>query len=246
MTTNTILILDDVREVSRLVRSWLLDLGTWKGMHIDCIYTEAEFKERLDACDPDNTLLMVNIAFKADAESYRFDLHGIRRIIRQGIRLTWLRTEPVLAYGTIPESDLICSQHGPLFKSNDSHRYLDLTTLAKRNPASCISGMRPIATGDELKTIINKYCLSDLKQVLLEINHFLSKEYKLQTAAGCQEFADQLVYLRRVVPCELLDIRKIDDAAALLSNEAALDKRQLQMQLRSLRELLLTAAQPIN
>lgn len=211
-----ILILDDIPSLAELIQTWLRQDYNRNEITIGSFVDIAKFKERLEICNPIDTLLMINTSFKTDSTSYRFELYGIKGIIKLGLRITWFKLHPVIACGTIPEEELLNSPIGRIFASNQYHKYLNLIKLREIKFKSLINIVSPIPDDEMLKSVINEYCESELRVFISSIEHDLRRTDKLYSKEGRKEFLDCLAHLQKVIYDDCVNKSKVEETIGLL------------------------------
>jgi hypothetical protein len=221
-----ILILEDEKAILELLNKKLSQL---KNINIKIFSTEGDFKKQIDKLHSDqNTIFFVNICFKWDPSAKRSEFAGIKRIIKRGLRIQWLRREPVIAYGVLSEDELLNSKLGEIFKNfKEYHLYFDLKRLNEIDLSSLIGEVKPIPNNEILKNIINSACLDELTEFLVSIKHDIGKTYKLDNKKEREEyFIKNLRQLGTVLSDEKIDKSLLNETIELLQK---FDKKNCQL-----------------
>lgn len=214
-----ILILDDMLSLAELIKTWLRQEYNGDEITIDCVVDVKKFIERLDKCNPMDTLCMINTCFKQDSTSYRFELYGIKEIIKLGLRIAWFKLHPVIAYSTIHEEELLIPPMGRIFASNQYHKYLNLVKLKEIKFKSLINTVSPIPDDKTLRSVINEYCESELGVFIRGIVHdILDKGYKLDSKEGRKEYVDCLTHLQKIIYDNCINELKVEETIGLIKD----------------------------
>lgn len=241
MRVQNILILDDISSLSDIL-SKKLKTEYANGLTIKRFTGEKEFKVQLDGSNQGDTLLMVNATFKSHAEAYRYRLEGLRRIVKLGLRITWLRLHPVIVYGTIPEEEMLGATHGGIFalkRSHKYHKYLSLTRIKYMGLKPLIDTVLPIPNEKELREVINESCISKLREFVGGLDHdTLSKTYKLDSESGRKEFSDSLIHLQKILYEDCIDKSLLSDTIKLLENFVPVALPTIKKNVKSVRNRL--------
>jgi hypothetical protein len=221
-----VLILEDEKAILELLNKKLPQL---KNIDIKISLTEKDFKKQIDKLHSDqNIIFFVNICFKWDPSAKRSEFAGIKRIIKRGLRIQWLRREPVIAYGVLSEEELLNSKLGEIFKNfKDYHLYFDLKRLNELDLSSLIEEVKPIPNDETLKIIINSACLDELTEFLVGIKHDIGKTYKLDNEKERKEvFINNLRQLKTILSDEKIDKSLLNETIELLQK---FDKKSCQL-----------------
>jgi hypothetical protein len=201
---NNILILDDLKPVAELVKTLVQKEYTNNGIDIK-YYSDIEpFKARLEVLGPQETLLMVNACFKTQGEANRYKFKGVKKIIKSDLRIRWFRLHPVIAYGVIPEQELLSSALGHIFTSNSSHKYLNIANIVETQIRPLIEEIFPVPNEEKLREIIHEDCKEELKKFIEFVAHDL-KPRKLDYEEGRKKLLKCLEHLTRVLKRESME-----------------------------------------
>jgi len=204
------------------------------------VRNETELKRELNTSDFENRTIFINICFKYHPDVKRTEFAGIKRIIKEALRIGWMRREPVIAYGTLPEDVILNSPMGQIFKSNRHHLYFDLTKINEIDLGALINAISPIPDENKLREIIVKHCVPELKDFLRRTNHYLEKMYKLDRnfKSERKQFLWRLRHVKKIFPD--LEAEGTTNTVKLLeeANESKKDKikRDLRLILKKIKE----------
>ena len=238
MKLDPIVIIEDIHPIIKLLKKQMNDKLSNLVTHF---FNEEIFKEQLCTSSvKENRIIFVNICFKWHPDVKRTEFAGIKRIIKEGLRINWLRREPVIAYGTLPEDVILNSSMGQIFKSNRHHLYFDLTKINEIDLYALINAVSPIPDENKLREIIVKYCAPELKDFLRRTNHYLEKMYKLDRnfKSERKQFLWRLRHVKKIFPD--LEAEGTTNTVKLLeeANESKKDKikRDLRLILKKIKE----------
>jgi len=136
MNDSAILLVENLNSIADLFQCWLSQNYKLKKPVTEAVFDdETELKKRLDVSVPNETTIFTNVCFKWHPDTKRTEFAGIKRIIKEALRINWLRREPVIAYGTLPEDIILNSPMGQIFKSNlrRTNHYLEKMYKLDRN-----------------------------------------------------------------------------------------------------------------
>lgn len=205
MVIEKVLILDDITSLAELITDQISKAFSEK-VSVDLCSTEQDFVKKLELYPAENTLVMVNAAFKPqEAETYRYKLNGIVRIVKLCLRITWQKLHPVIVYGILPEEELRKSAIGSIFTKNQNHRYLNLTQINETRIKSSFELSRPVASISELRLLITELCKDELYIYLKGAAHLLLKTNKLEEEIWREKFIDRLERLDKIIPDEYIN-----------------------------------------
>jgi len=241
MNDSAILLVENLNSIADLFQCWLSQNYKLRKPVTEAVFDdETELKKRLDVSVPNETTIFTNVCFKWHPDTKRTEFAGIKRIIKEALRINWLRREPVIAYGTLPEDIILNSPMGQIFKSNRHHLYFDLTKINEIDLGALINAVSPIPDEDKLKEIIVKYCAPELKDFLRRTNHYLEKMYKLDRnfKSERKQFLWRLRHVKKIFPD--LEAEGTTNTVKLLeeANESKKDKikRNLRLILKKIKE----------
>jgi hypothetical protein len=156
-------------------------------------------------CETATTVIMVNVSYNPSKFSSRVEFQGVRRVVKLGIRVAWLRLEPIVAYGTIPDKEFLHSSIGDIFTSNQSHKYYDLARTPAEKLSSILREISPISDNRALRAIIRERCQTELRIYISSAIHLLEKTYKLDTPIGKSSLLTALQHLQALLGEGLVD-----------------------------------------
>ena len=178
MDVENTLIIDDIVSTAEVISRKIRQ--DYKGkISVNFFTDEMKIKNQVNKYGSFGAIIFVNICFKYHPDVKRTEFAGIKRIIKEALRINWMRREPVIAYGTLLEDIILNSPMGQIFKSNRHHLYFDLTKINEIDFGALINAVSPIPDENKLREIIVKYCAPELKDFLRRTNHYLEKMYKL-------------------------------------------------------------------
>lgn len=206
------------------------------GCNLSIKHTSSEwaFKEQLDNSEPDKTLIFVNAHYKQNEKAYRFQLNGLKRIVKLAIRIIWFKLHPVIIYGAIPEKEMLGSEEGRIFASNQSHKYFDITKINGTKLRSLIEEILPLPNEEMLREIIHRNCREELKIFIRNAEHTLSKTHKINNEEGRKELIGCMEHLQRVLYDDLIDGLKVSETVELLQNFKRSRSTRIEKNLKSI------------
>jgi hypothetical protein len=241
MNLRKVLILDDLVSLAKNITMRLRqDFGP--RLPIACFNEERRFKSKLDKCKDDDTLILINASFKPFPKARRSEFAGLQRIIKRGLRINWLKRNPVIAYGTVSQSDLLFLRIGRIFEADASHTYLDMHEIERVNIRTLVDSMEPIADGLALRDAINATCVYQLAEFISSVEHQpLSKLDKLNSARGRRDFSRSLTHLRQILLDECpVDRLRLQQTIKDLDDYDPLIKRAIQKNVECIRVELMS------
>lgn len=218
MVTN-ILILDDLTSVAELIKVRLGQEGNLNKILITHCTNEVEFRREIDTSDPNDTLLMVNAAYKSSSTSYRFKMNGITQIIKSGLRIAWFKRHPVVAYCTLPKEEVLGNYGGDIFLSSRSHIYFNLTKIRETNLKSLIKKASCIQNDSSLRSFIYDFCARELKEFIGYVMHNYirtDRTYQLDDQQDRSDLSNYIEHLQKILPDGCIRESIINETLALL------------------------------
>jgi len=199
-----IVIIDDLVSNFNLLDDYFRYYTKSLKLHINAISEEAEIIKKLEKhYSNEELIILVNICFKWHLDVKRTEFAGIKRIIKEYLRINLLRRNPVIAYGTLPGYDFLNSHSAMIFRSNKYHLYFDITKINEIDLNTLIRSVSPIPNENKLREIIIKYCAPELREFLSSsVYHYLEKTYKLDNnfKSEKKEFLRRLKHVERIFP----------------------------------------------
>lgn len=239
MKSSAVLILDDAIPTARSIKDCLVQEYR-NQLSVECFHNEAEFKTRLDEFDDEQRqpVLIVNAAFKAfpNADSKKFI--GLERVIKYGLRVSWLKLNPVVAYGLISESEIRGTNIGKIFNATDSHKYFEIGNLNDENGSlkKVLESVTPVADEESLRLLINEFCLRELRDRLVSLKHDpLSKMHKLDSEGGRRQLLAALNYLQKAITESYLNQPMISDGIRLIKSFREERRSKVEVRLKMIR-----------
>jgi hypothetical protein len=221
--SSAVLILDDVVPTARAIGDRLIkECGNQ--LSVECFHNEAEFKIRLDEFDDEQhqPVLIVNAAFRPFPHADSRKSIGLERVVKQGLRVSWLKRNPVIVYGPMSETEIRETNIGKIFNATDSHKYFEIGKLNDERGFSfkkLLESITPVADDESLRLLINEFCLRELRDRLVSVKHNpLSKMHKLDSEGGRRQLLASLDYLQRAVSGGHLNQNMISDGIRLIKN----------------------------
>ena len=197
---------------------------------------EAEIVKELGNCySNEELIILVNICFKWHTDVKRTEFAGIKRIVKEGLRINWLRREAIIVYGTLTKDEVLNCPIGQIFKSNEHHLYFDLTKIKEVDLNMLIDSIVPIPDEKRLREIIIKYCALELQDFISDtVHHYLEKMYKLDSnfEKEREQFLLRLRHVKRIFPD--LETEEMDETIELLGQGNKGKKEKIKDNLKSI------------